>query len=52
MTAADVKAARKADWRSNRIRQNMVRNAIRRNLGDEPAKVESILAIIRENHEY
>ncbi len=49
---ADVKAERKADWRSNRIRENMVRNAIRRNLGDKPAKVEAIIAIVRENHEY
>lgn len=48
----DVKAARKADWRSNPIREKMVRNAIRRNLEDDPAKVEAILAIVRENHEY
>lgn len=49
---ADVKTERKADWRTNRIRENMVRNAIRRNLGDDAAKVEAILAIVRENHEY
>jgi type I restriction enzyme R subunit len=49
---ADVKAARKADWRSNPIREKMVRNAIRRSIGDDAAKVEAILAIIRENHEY
>jgi type I restriction enzyme R subunit len=49
---ADVKAARKADWRSNPIREKMVRNAIRRSIGEDEAKVESILAIVRENHEY
>jgi type I restriction enzyme R subunit len=49
---ADVKAARKADWRSNPIREKMVRNAIRRNLGDNPAQIEAVLAIVRENHEY
>ena len=49
---ADVKAARKADWRSNPIREKMVRNAIRRSIGDDTAKIEAILAIIRENHEY
>lgn len=49
---ADVKAARKADWRSNPIREKMVKNAIRRSIGDDAAKVEAILAIVRENHEY
>ena len=49
---ADVKAARKADWRSNSIREKMVRNAIRRSVGDDPVKVEAILALVRENHEY
>ncbi len=49
---ADVKATRKADWRTNQFRERMVRNAIRRHLGDDPARVEAILAIVRENHEY
>jgi type I restriction enzyme R subunit len=49
---ADVIAERKADWRTNTIRERMVKNAIKRHIDGDEAKIETILAIIRENYEY
>jgi type I restriction enzyme R subunit len=49
---AEVKAKRKADWRTNAIRERMVRNAIRAHIPGDPAEVDAILAIVREHHEY
>ncbi|TPM27264.1 HsdR family type I site-specific deoxyribonuclease [Mesorhizobium sp. B2-2-2] len=49
---ADVKAKRKADWRTNTIRERMVRNAIRVYIPDDPAQLDAILAIVREHNEY
>ena len=43
---------RKADWRSNRIKEREVRNAVRRALGGDDALTETIFEIVKAQHEY
>lgn len=47
-----IRAARQDDWRSNRMKILMVKNAIKAILGDGDARIEPILELVKNQHEY
>lgn len=47
-----IRAARQDDWRSNRMKILMVKNAIKAVLGDGDARIEPILELVKNQHEY
>lgn len=47
-----IRQVKKADWRGNRFKEREVRNAIRSELGDNEALVESIFEIVKNQHDY
>ncbi|MHB2149647.1 type I restriction endonuclease subunit R [Calditrichota bacterium LG25] len=47
-----IRSVKKDDWRGNRFKEREVRNAIKSILGDNPAQVDQIFEIVKNQHEY
>ena len=43
---------KKADWRGNRFKEREVRNAIKAELGDDDALVDTVLEIVKAQRDY
>ena len=47
-----IRDTKKDEWRTNRIKRNKVRNAIKMVLGSDDSKVDEIFEIVRHQNEY
>ncbi|WP_249309585.1 hypothetical protein [Ralstonia insidiosa] len=47
-----IRAARQDEWRGNRMKILMVKNAIKAVLGEGDARIEPILELVKNQHEY
>ncbi len=47
-----IRAVKKADWRDNRFKEREIRNAIRAELGDNEALVDSVFEIVKAQRDY
>ena len=47
-----IRGIKKADWRGNRFKEREVRNAVKAELGDDDALVDTVFEIVKAQREY